>query len=82
MPLTVPVIPAMPVQLRQRQDSLNDQIDSVDLWFRRLRDEHPDVLYSREPLVWALVANRLGCYDAADYYIRMNGVHREVPWDH
>lgn len=59
------ILPTLPAQRPQQQTSLDNQIEQVKAWFRR---EWP----VSEPITnvnanWYAVANRLGCYDAADF---------------
>lgn len=55
----------LPPQHTQRQDCLNDQIKTVEEYFAN----HSDAPMNMYPLhMVRSVANKLGCYDAADYY--------------
>jgi hypothetical protein len=59
---------SFPEQRPQQQGSLSNQLEQVKAYFRRETPVSEPVDTTVE--VWTQIANRLGCYDAADY-IRM-----------
>lgn len=66
---------ALPEQGPQQQTSLTNQIEQVKAWFRREWPVAEPV--SEENVVWVAVANRLGCYDAADF---IRGLSGPIDW--
>ena len=62
----------IPDQQPQRQGSTISQIEEVKAYFRR---ETPVTeVPSSDPRLWARIANRLGCYDAADYFQKFDHI--------